>query len=260
MELLTKKLKIKRVQNPYLVLASLFFVLLLGLFPRVYVFLGTKLEEIRIEKKLESLVKKGEVYLDKSVILGALADKKVFSVFKSEGGEYAFAEIEEASIKDYRFEGEVTLRLPNKDLFRGEVSDVFPDLILRDGTKLEGHLVETALTFLELENGKFVPIQVLDAKIENSRISSFFSAKIVSSGYLLAGFIEGGRIKQGYVLLSASFVPDKSKVLGRLLVEREDWRVSEKDVLSSKVAQDEEKDNLDSESGQAGERLTVQNL
>jgi len=133
-------------------------------------FVSRSNEEKRELEKLESLVKKVPVYLDEQLFDGASFDSKIYSVLKTDVGEYALVQIANAKVNGSKFMGDVTLRLPNGELYQGSTGAFLPEIILRDGTKLPAQVVENAIAVLRLSDGRFVPIELTLAEIIESRI------------------------------------------------------------------------------------------
>lgn len=85
--------------------------------------------------RLESLVKRDVLYLDKDKVIGALSDYDVFVTLKTADGDYALARILEGKLENGEYLGEVSIEYPNGELATGDFKNYLPEIILKDGVK-----------------------------------------------------------------------------------------------------------------------------
>src|SRR3989344_5516089 len=133
-------------------------------------------------EKLETLVKKESVYLDEEMLAGAKLGDKIYSVFKTDEGEFALVQVVKAKVSGGKFEGEVTVRFTNGDLYSGNSGEFVPEVILRDGTKLPAQIVENALATLDLSDGRVIAIEVADAEILDGGFVNIFAGRGINTG------------------------------------------------------------------------------
>ena len=194
-----------------------------------------KYDEIKekhgIKKRLEELVKKDPYYIDESRVLGASAGNRVFAVFKTGEEDYVLSPLINAKIADNKFIGAVTIRYPNGELFSGEIETFISGYTLRDGTKVDAQVVQKAMTFLELGDKSLVPIEIFNGDVEGGVLTDVFSARAVTTGFQLAGYIEDGVVKEGYLVADPTYVSSSTRAFGYLVLLKERPEMDDQKVL-----------------------------
>ncbi len=219
---------LKRGLPLFLILGSIVFVLFSI---NAFDWKKVEVEKSDIRKNLESLVKRDLYYIDEERVLGAQADADVFCVFKTDSEDYVTAQIVDADIKNSKLDGITTMRYPNGELYSGELGVETSDFLLRDGTKVNSQVVQTALTYLELKDGNVVPVEIFNGEIVNGGLTGIFSGRTISTGYQLAGYIENGIVKEGYLISDPSYVSPAVRAFAYLMLLNEKPDISDERVL-----------------------------
>ena len=146
-------------------------------------------QEYDVQRELGKLVQKDALYVNTEQILGASTDSKVYSILKTASGDYFLSQLVKAKLDSSEFVGDVTFRLPNGDLYTTTSGSYVPEIVLRDGSKTDGQIVKGALTTVELKNGNFLALEIINAEIDEGRVSGVFSGRTTDSGYQIAASI-----------------------------------------------------------------------
>ena len=190
-------------------------------------------QEYDVQRELGKLVQKDALYVNTEQILGASTDSKVYSILKTASGDYFLSQLVKAKLDSSEFVGDVTFRLPNGDLYTTTSGSYVPEIVLRDGSKTDGQIVKGALTTVELKNGNFLALEIINAEIDEGRVSGVFSGRTTDSGYQIAASIKQGIIEEGYVVESATFVSSRIRTFGYLVLYEERKIKVEEDVLAA---------------------------
>jgi len=136
------------------------FISMVGFFPLKERFFAYNSKN-DVQKKLNELVEKDTLYINEDQLLGASTDNKVYSVLSTISGDFLLAQIVKAKVISSEFEGSVTFRLPNGDLYTTTSSAYVPEIILRDGTKTEAQIVKGAISTIGLKNGNYLSVRTV---------------------------------------------------------------------------------------------------
>jgi hypothetical protein len=114
-------------------------------------FLRGYLSERQTEQKLKDLIKRDYLYLEKEELVGASFNKEVFISAKTTEDEYLILRIVRATLENGQFSGNSVIELPNGELYSGaSINGKLPELILGDGSLVQGLIVDNALTLMKI--------------------------------------------------------------------------------------------------------------
>ncbi|KKQ81895.1 MAG: hypothetical protein UT06_C0053G0005, partial [Candidatus Woesebacteria bacterium GW2011_GWA1_38_8] len=116
-------------------------------------------------------------------------------------------------------------------MFSGGIETFISGYTLRDGTKVDAQVVQKAMTFLELGDKSLVPIEIFNGDVEGGVLTDVFSARAVTTGFQLAGYIEDGVVKEGYLVADPTYVSSSTRAFGYLVLLKERPEMDDQKVL-----------------------------
>ncbi len=171
------------------------------------------------KNRLASLIQSDSTYLDAAKVQDAKADFGIYATAQTTTGEYVFLKVVEASMDKGQMPGPALLTLPNGQLATYEGDASIPLIILKDGTRTSGRIIDRLVTFFQLNDGSIISVVLRDAEVRKGALDGLFAGRSVETGYSMAGDIVYGRINEGYVSDIPSFIAEITQALTAILKE-----------------------------------------